>query len=186
MDLLAEVIVILIAALMPIVLAAILLFYPREEEEPENITYIPDFYAEDTMPVASLASWHPDPLWYLELTNAGTGLRIGKRFFVAGCVDHAGTHVVDRYALRSELFCKILHQAHLRALAGSIDCHVFVRFILLQLSFLPWIILSVLAMYLPMLFVLPYMELTNVALYRDIKGEFILYHPPAADESIEV
>ena len=32
------------------------------------------------MPVASLASWHPDPLWYLELTNAGTGLRIGKRF----------------------------------------------------------------------------------------------------------
>ena len=80
MDLLAEVIVILIAALMPIVLAAILLFYPREEEEPENITYIPDFYAEDTMPVASLASWHPDPLWYLELTNAGTGLRIGKRF----------------------------------------------------------------------------------------------------------
>ena len=81
MELLAEVIVILIAALMPIVLAAILLFYPREEEGSEDSVLVPGFYTEDTMPVASIATaWHPDPLWYLELTNAGTGLRIGKRF----------------------------------------------------------------------------------------------------------
>ena len=80
MNLLAEVIVILIAALMPILLTAILLFYPREEDEPESVTFVPTFYMEDTMPVASMTSWHPDPLWYLELTNAGTGLRIGKRF----------------------------------------------------------------------------------------------------------
>ena len=62
----------------------------------------------------------------------------------------------------------------------------FVRFVLLQVSFLPWIILSVVAMYIPMLYVLPYMELTNVALYRDIRGEYILYHPPVPDESTEV
>ena len=81
MELLAEVIVILIAALMPIVLAAILLFYPREEEGSEDSVFVPGFYTEDTMPVANIATaWHPDPLWYLELTNAGTGLRIGKRF----------------------------------------------------------------------------------------------------------
>ena len=62
----------------------------------------------------------------------------------------------------------------------------FVRYVLLQLSFLPWMLLSAIAMYIPMLYVFPYMELTNVALYRDIKGEYVLYHPPAADESIEV
>ena len=62
----------------------------------------------------------------------------------------------------------------------------FVRFVLLQVSFLPWIILSAVAMYIPMLYVLPYMELTNVALYRDIRGEYILYHPPVPDESTEV
>ena len=62
----------------------------------------------------------------------------------------------------------------------------FVRFVLLQLSFLPWMLLSAITMYIPMLFVFPYMELTNVALYRDICGEYILYHPPVTDESIEV
>lgn len=62
----------------------------------------------------------------------------------------------------------------------------FVRFVLLQLSFLPWMILSAVAMYIPMIFVLPYIELTNVAFYRDIRGEYILYHPPVPDESTEV
>lgn len=62
----------------------------------------------------------------------------------------------------------------------------FVRFVLLQLSFLPWMILSAIAMYIPMLFVLPYIELTNVAFYRDIRGEYILYHPPVSDESTQI
>jgi len=62
----------------------------------------------------------------------------------------------------------------------------FVRFVLLQLSFLPWMLLSAVAMYIPMIFVFPYIELTNVAFYRDIRGEYILYHPPVSDESTDV
>jgi len=62
----------------------------------------------------------------------------------------------------------------------------FVRFVLLQLSFLPWMLLSAVAMYIPMIFVLPYIELTNVAFYRDIRGEYILYHPPVSDESTQI
>ena len=53
-----------------------------------------------------------------------------------------------------------------------------IRFLLLQLSFLPWALISAFAMYIPFLYVLPYMELSNVAFYRDIRGEYILYHPP--------
>ncbi len=56
------------------------------------------------------------------------------------------------------------------------------RFLFLQLSFLPWGILSVLAMYIPLLYVLPYMELSNAAFYRDVRGEYILYHPPAVTD----
>lgn len=49
----------------------------------------------------------------------------------------------------------------------------FFDFILLQASFLPMIVLSVLLLYLPMLWLLPYMEMANVEFYRDLSGEFL-------------
>ena len=52
------------------------------------------------------------------------------------------------------------------------------KFILLQLSFFPWFIISVFTLYIPMLYVLPYMELADVAFYRDLNGEYTFYHPP--------
>ena len=54
----------------------------------------------------------------------------------------------------------------------------FGRFLMLQLSFLPWGIFSMFMMFIPLLYVMPYMELANVAFYRDLKGEFTFYHPP--------
>ena len=48
----------------------------------------------------------------------------------------------------------------------------FFDFILLQMSFLPMMILSIFMLYLPMLWVLPYMEMSNVEFYRDLNGEF--------------
>jgi len=52
------------------------------------------------------------------------------------------------------------------------------RFLLLQISFLPWVVISAFMMFIPLLFVLPYLDLSNVAFYRDLKGEFTFYHPP--------
>ena len=49
----------------------------------------------------------------------------------------------------------------------------FGEYILLQISFLPMIILSILLLYLPMLWLLPYMEMANVEFYRDLRGEFV-------------
>lgn len=80
MELLAEVIVVMTAAIMPIILTAIFLFYPRSRANGEDDYYAAFGYVEDTIPVNSVTNWHPDPIWYLELTNAATGLRIGKRF----------------------------------------------------------------------------------------------------------
>ena len=37
---------------------------------------------------------------------------------------------------------------------------------------------AALMMFIPLLFVLPYLDLSNVAFYRDLKGEFTFYHPP--------
>ena len=45
------------------------------------------------------------------------------------------------------------------------------QFILLELSFLPLMFLSMFTMYLLLLWLLPYMEMTAVMFYRDIRGE---------------
>ena len=45
------------------------------------------------------------------------------------------------------------------------------QYILLQLSFFPWILLSVFLMYLPLLWVLPYMEMAGITFYRNLRGE---------------
>ncbi len=46
------------------------------------------------------------------------------------------------------------------------------KYLLLQLSFLPWMLLSMFTMYIAMLWVLPYMEMSCVMFYRDLRGEF--------------
>lgn len=84
MDLLAEIIVIMTAAFIPIVLTAVFVFFPRADQNSEEPTYDysgMNMYGDDTIPITLTNTvWHPDPIWYLELTNANSGLRIGKRF----------------------------------------------------------------------------------------------------------
>lgn len=46
------------------------------------------------------------------------------------------------------------------------------KYLLLQLSFLPWMILSVFTLYIGLLWLLPYMEMAAVMMYRDLNGEF--------------
>ncbi len=46
------------------------------------------------------------------------------------------------------------------------------EFLLLQFSFLPWMILCVLTFYLAFLWVIPYMEMTNIAFYLSIEKTF--------------
>ena len=46
------------------------------------------------------------------------------------------------------------------------------QYLMLQLSFAPLLIVSLLFMGLPLLWVLPYMEASETAFYRDILGEF--------------
>lgn len=46
------------------------------------------------------------------------------------------------------------------------------QYLLLQLSFLPWIIGSVFTMYIALLWVLPYMQVASAEFYRDLNGEF--------------
>ena len=45
------------------------------------------------------------------------------------------------------------------------------KYILLQASFLPWLLLVIFTMYLALLWLLPYMQMTDVIFYRDIIGE---------------
>ena len=52
--------------------------YPAEPQQGEEFYYRPE-YEDDTVPVSG-PSWRPDPIWYLELTNVNSGLRVGKRF----------------------------------------------------------------------------------------------------------
>ena len=47
----------------------------------------------------------------------------------------------------------------------------FGRYILLQLAFLPWMLLVAVTYFLVMLWVVPYMEMTNVMFYRELRGE---------------
>ena len=55
------------------------------------------------------------------------------------------------------------------------------RYFLLQLSFVPLLILSVFTLYLALLWVIPYMEMTVVMFYRDILGEL---DPPLDVEAL--
>ena len=79
MELLAEIIVIMIAAFVPIAMATVFAFYPRGEAVEQDVYRMGGLYQEDTIPVTN-TTWHPEPIWYLELTNANSGLRIGRRF----------------------------------------------------------------------------------------------------------
>ncbi|MDO4276121.1 MAG: DUF975 family protein [Eubacteriales bacterium] len=51
------------------------------------------------------------------------------------------------------------------------------KYLLLQISFIPWMILSVFTLYIGLLWLMPYMEMTNVMFYRDIRGEFDVVYP---------
>lgn len=55
----------------------------------------------------------------------------------------------------------------LRMMRGNIG-----RYFLLRLSFVPWLLASVFTLYLALLWVVPYMEMSCVMFYRDLKGEF--------------
>lgn len=46
------------------------------------------------------------------------------------------------------------------------------KLLLLKISFIPLMILSIFTLYLALLWVIPYMEMTTVMFYRDLRGEF--------------
>ena len=80
MTLFAETIVILAVLIVPLTIAAVVILYSGvEEPERDNVIAAAVDADYDTIPVTNL-SWRPDPIWYLELTNINSGLRIGKRF----------------------------------------------------------------------------------------------------------
>lgn len=54
--------------------------------------------------------------------------------------------------------------------------HNWLRLLLLKVSFVPLMMLSVLTMFIAMLWIVPYMEMTYAMFYRDLSGEF---NPPA-------
>lgn len=74
----AEIMVILTVMVVPIAIAVVFILYPAEPQQGEEFYYRPE-YEYDTVPVSG-PSWRPDPIWYLELTNVNSGLRVGKRF----------------------------------------------------------------------------------------------------------
>ena len=58
------------------------------------------------------------------------------------------------------------------------------QFLLLQISFFPMIFVSALLLYIPLLWVIPYMEMANVEFYRDLSGEFRMsYETEPSDPS---
>ena len=74
----AEIMLILTVMVVPIAIAVVFVLYPAELQQGEDYYYRPE-YEYDTVPVSG-PSWRPDPIWYLELTNVNSGLRVGKRF----------------------------------------------------------------------------------------------------------
>ena len=75
MTLLAEIIVIMTAAIIPIALTLVFVFCRREDDNvTEGVGMV-----DDTIPITNM-TWQSHPIWYLELMNANSGLRIGKRF----------------------------------------------------------------------------------------------------------
>ena len=55
------------------------------------------------------------------------------------------------------------------------------KYLLLQISFIPWMLLSVFTFYIALLWLLPYMEMSAVMFYRDLRGE--LDFPAQTDAS---
>lgn len=47
------------------------------------------------------------------------------------------------------------------------------QYLILQASFFPMIFFSAFLLYIPLLWVIPYMEMANVEFYRDLRGEFL-------------
>lgn len=47
------------------------------------------------------------------------------------------------------------------------------KYLLLQISFIPLLILSVFTLYIALLWLMPYMEMSSVMFYRELRGEFI-------------
>lgn len=60
------------------------------------------------------------------------------------------------------------------------------RYLLLQISFLPWMIASMFTFYIALLWLLPYMEMSAVMFYRDLRGELDTFSTgtPAGAESV--
>lgn len=58
-------------------------------------------------------------------------------------------------------------KASARMMKGKIG-----KYILVQISFIPLLFLSVFTLYIALLWIMPYMEMTNAMFYRDILGEF--------------
>lgn len=54
------------------------------------------------------------------------------------------------------------------------------KYLLLQISFVPLLVLSVFTLYIALLWIIPYMEMSSVMFYRDIIGEFAP-QPPGYD-----
>lgn len=48
-----------------------------------------------------------------------------------------------------------------------------IKYLFLQISFLPLLVLSAFTLYIALLWIVPYMEMSSVMFYRDIMGEFI-------------
>lgn len=48
-----------------------------------------------------------------------------------------------------------------------------IKYLVLQISFLPLLVLSAFTLYIALLWIVPYMEMSSVMFYRDIRGEFI-------------
>lgn len=59
------------------------------------------------------------------------------------------------------------------------------KYILLQLSFFPWYILSLFTMGIGMIFLMPYIQMTDIMFYRDIRGELYRQEPQARTAEIE-
>lgn len=52
-----------------------------------------------------------------------------------------------------------------------------IKYLVLQMSFIPLLVLSAFTLYIALLWVIPYMEMSSVMFYRDLRGEFIPEKP---------
>lgn len=70
----------------------------------------------------------------------------------------------------------------LQAIKGSVRMMKgnILRYLCMQLSFIPLLFLSIFTLYLALLWILPYIQMSSVIFYRDLNGEFV---PQAEDTS---